>query len=191
MLILASASPRRAALLRAAGIEFTVRVAEVDETIKPGELPRDYVLRLSSEKARAVAQGDDLVLGADTTVVIHGQIAGKPVDAEDAKRMLRLLSGRWHEVLTAVSLVRAGRVLSEIASTRVKFAEMSEAEIDWYVATGEPMDKAGAYAVQGRASLFVERIEGSYSNVVGLPVQLVYRLAREMGVELLRIEDRR
>ncbi len=191
MLILASASPRRAELLRAAGIEFTVRVADVDETIKPGELPRDYVLRLSREKARAVAQGDDLVLGADTTVVIHGQIAGKPVDAEDAKRMLRLLSGRWHEVLTAVSLVRAGRVLSEIASTRVKFAEMSEVEFDWYVATGEPMDKAGAYAIQGRASLFVERIEGSYSNVVGLPVQLVYRLVREMGVELLRIEDRR
>jgi septum formation protein len=101
--------------------------------------------------------------------------------------MLRSLSGRWHEVLTAVSLARAGRILSDIASTRVKFAELSQAEVDWYVATGEPMDKAGAYAIQSRASLFVERIEGSYSNVVGLPVQLVYRLGKELGVELLHL----
>jgi septum formation protein len=189
MLILASASPRRAELLRAAGIEFTVQVADVDEAIRPQELPRDYVLRLSSEKARAVAQGADLVLGADTTVVINGQSLGKPVDEEDAKRMLRLLSGQWHEVLTAVSLVSAGRILSDISSTRVKFAEMSQAEVDWYVATGEPMDKAGAYAIQGHASLFIEGIEGSYSNVVGLPVQMVYRLACELEVELVRIAD--
>jgi septum formation protein len=187
MLVLASASPRRAELLRAAGINFTVRVADIDETIRPRELPRDYVLRLSREKARAVAQGDELVLGADTTVVINDRIVGKPVDAEDASRMLRSLSGRWHEVLTAVSLARAGRILSDIASTRVKFAELSQAEVDWYVATGEPMDKAGAYAIQSRASLFVERIEGSYSNVVGLPVQLVYRLGKELGVELLHL----
>lgn len=186
MLILASASPRRAELLRAAGINFTVRAADVDETIKPDELPRDYVLRLSREKARAVARGDELTLGADTTVVINGQIAGKPVDAEDAKRMLRAMSGRWHEVLTGVTLTRAGKTVSDIASTRVKFAELSEAEINWYVSTGEPMDKAGAYAIQGHASLFIERIEGSYSNVVGLPVQLVYRLAGRMGVELIQ-----
>ncbi len=185
MLVLASASPRRAELLRAAGINFIVRVADIDETIQPHELPRDYVLRLAREKARAVAQADELTLGADTTVVINGQIAGKPVDAEDAKQMLRLLSGRWHEVLTAVSLVRGAGVLSDIASTRVKFAALSDAEIDWYVSTGEPMDKAGAYAIQGGAALFVERIEGSYSNVVGLPVQVVYRLAREMKVELI------
>jgi septum formation protein len=190
MLVLASSSPRRAELLRAAGINFTVRAADVDETIKPDELPRDYVLRLSREKARAVARGDELTLGADTTVVINGQIAGKPVDIEDAKRMLRALSGRWHEVLTGVTLARAGKTISDIASTRVKFAELSEAEIVWYVSTGEPMDKAGAYAIQGHASLFIERIEGSYSNVVGLPVQLIYRLAGRMGVELMRNAER-
>jgi septum formation protein len=189
MLVLASSSPRRAELLRAAGINFIVRAADIDETIKPDELPRDYVLRLSREKARAVARGDDLTLGADTTVVINGQIAGKPFDAEDAARMLRALSGRWHEVLTGVTLTRAGKTVSDIASTRVKFAELSEAEINWYVSTGEPMDKAGAYAIQGYASLFIERIEGSYSNVVGLPVQLVYRLAGRMGIDLLRIAD--
>jgi septum formation protein len=190
MLILASASPRRAELLRAAGINFTVRATDVDETIQPGESPHDYVLRLSREKALAVARDDELTLGADTTVVINGEIAGKPVDNEDARRMLRSLSGQWHEVLTGVTLARAGRVLSDVASTRVKFAEMSEAEVDWYVATGEPMDKAGAYAIQGHAALFVERIEGSYSNVVGLPVQMVYRLAAEMGVELLQLKPK-
>lgn len=189
MLILASASPRRAELLRAAGINFTVRAADVDETIQPGESPHDYVLRLSREKALAVARGDELTLGADTTVVINGEIAGKPVDDEDARRMLRALSGQWHEVLTGVTLARADQVLSDVVSTLVKFAEMSEAEVDWYVITGEPMDKAGAYAIQGHAALFVERIEGSYSNVVGLPVQMVYRLAGELGVELLRIAD--
>jgi septum formation protein len=190
MLILASASPRRAELLRAAGINFTVRAADIDETIQPGESPHDYVLRLSREKALAVARDDELTLGADTTVVINGEIAGKPVDNDDARRMLRALSGQWHEVLTGVTLARAVRILSNLASTRVKFAEMSDAEVDWYVATGEPMDKAGAYAIQGHAALFVERIEGSYSNVVGLPVQMVYRLAAEMGVELLRLKPK-
>jgi len=189
MLILASSSPRRAELLRAAGISFTIRAAGVDETIRPNEPPRDYVARLSREKARAVARDDELTLGADTTVVINGEIAGKPSDEEDARRMLRALSGQWHEVLTAVTLARADQTLSAIASTRVKFAQLSDAEIDWYVSTGEPMDKAGAYAIQGYASLFVERIEGSYSNVVGLPVHLAYQLARQMGVELLRIAD--
>ncbi len=181
MLILASASPRRAELLRAAGINnFTIRVADIDETQFPDESPRDYVLRLSREKAQAVAEGDELVLGADTTVVIHNQVAGKPIDAEDARRMLRTLSGQWHQVLTAVTLVRGVLALSDIASTQVKFAEMTEEEIDWYVATGEPMDKAGAYGIQGYASRFVERIEGNYSNVVGLPVEMVYRMLREI-----------
>lgn len=179
--ILASASPRRAELLRAAGIhDFTIRHADIDEAQFPGESPRDYVLRLSREKAQAVAEGDELVLGADTTVVIHNEIAGKPTNAEDARRMLRALSGQWHEVLTAVTLVRGDRTLSRVASTRVEFAEMSEAEIDWYVATGEPMDKAGAYGIQGYASRFVERIEGNYANVVGLPVEMVYRMMKEM-----------
>jgi septum formation protein len=179
MLILASGSPRRADLLRAAGIEFTVRIADVDETILPGESPRDYVLRLSRAKALAVAGEGELVLGADTTVVIEDEIAGKPVDIEDARRMLRALSGRWHEVLTGVTLLRGHKILSDVAITRVKFSEMSEPEIDWYVSTGEPMDKAGAYGIQGYASRFVERIEGSYSNVVGLPVQMVYEMLKE------------
>jgi septum formation protein len=185
MFILASSSPRRAELLRAAGIEFIIRAANIDETIQPDESPRDYVLRLSQEKACAVAEGDDLTLGADTIVVIDGQIAGKPIDAKDAARMLRALSGQWHEVLTGVTLARAGQIVSDIASTRVKFAELSDAEIDWYVSTQEPMDKAGAYAIQGHASLFIERIEGSYSNVVGLPAQLVYRMADQMGIKLI------
>jgi septum formation protein len=189
MLILASSSPRRAELLQAAGIDFTIRAAGVDEATRPDESPPDYVLRLSREKARAVVRGDELALGADTTVVINGEIIGKPADAEEAGRMLRALSGQWHEVLTGVTLARAGRIISAVSSTRVKFAEISDAEIRWYVATGEPMDKAGAYAIQGHASLFVESIEGSYSNVVGLPMQLTYQLAREMGVELLKIED--
>jgi septum formation protein len=189
MLILASSSPRRAELLRAAGIVFTVRAAGVDETVAPDESPRDYVLRLSREKARAVVRGDELALGADTTVVINGEIIGKPADADEAERVLRALSGQWHEVLTGVTLTRADRIVSAVSSTRVKFAELSDAEIKWYISTGEPMDKAGAYAIQGHASLFVEGIEGSYSNVVGLPMRLTYQLAREMGVELLMIAD--
>jgi septum formation protein len=189
MLILASSSPRRAELLRAAGINFIVRAAGVDETAALDESPRDYVTRLSREKACAVVQGDELALGADTTVVINGEILGKPADTEEAGRMLRALSGQWHEVLTGVTLARVDRVISAVSSTRVKFAELSSAEINWYISTGEPMDKAGAYAIQGHASLFVESIEGSYSNVVGLPMQLTYQLAREMGVALLRTED--
>lgn len=189
MLVLASSSPRRAELLRAAGIDFTIRSADIDESIRPNEPPRDYVVRLSREKAHAVVRGDELALGADTTVVIDGESAGKPADVEEAGRMLRALSGRWHEVLTGVTLTRGDRIVSAVSSTRVKFAELSGAEIEWYVSTGEPMDKAGAYAIQGHASLFIERIEGSYSNVVGLPMQLTYELARRMGVELLRIGE--
>ena len=188
-LVLASGSPRRSELLRAAGIDFTVRVADVDETVLPNELPRDYVVRLSREKAQAVASeiGDgEIVLGADTTVVVLNEIAGKPIDENDARRMLKLLSGKWHEVLTGVSLVNDGKVTSDIALTRVKFAKLSEEEIDWYISTGEAMDKAGAYGIQGYASRFVERIEGSYSNVVGLPVQMVYRMIADCG---LRIAD--
>lgn len=182
-LILASASPRRSELLRAAGIEFTVRVADIDESVLPGEAPADYVLRLARQKAQAVAQPGEIVLGADTTVVVNSEIAGKPVDAEDARRMLRLLSDQWHEVLTGVSLVCDRQVLSEIAVTRVKFAALTDTEIDWYIATGEPMDKAGAYGIQGYASRFVESIEGNYSNVVGLPVRMVYRMLRRMRDE--------
>lgn len=176
MLILASASPRRAELLRSAGIAFSVRIADIDETQKTGESPRDYVLRLAREKAQAVAQPGETVLGADTTVVINELIAGKPVDEADARRMLQLLSGTWHEVLTAVALVKDSQSETEVATTRVKFAPLSPTEIDWYVATQEPFDKAGAYGIQGYASRFVECIEGNYANVVGLPIPLVYQM---------------
>jgi septum formation protein len=156
-LILASASPRRSELLRAAGIDFTVRVADIDESVLLGELPANYVSRLSREKAQAVAQVGELVLGADTTVVVNGEIAGKPVDAEDARRMLRLLSGQWHEVLTGVSLVNGNQnfeqVLSEVAVTRVKFANLSDSEIEWYIATGEAMDKAGGLWKASKAAI--------------------------------------
>ena len=181
-LVLASASPRRAEILRAAGWEFEARPADVDEALRPGEAPDAYVTRLAREKAEAVAAAlpSGLVLGADTTVVADGQVLAKPSDAEDARRMLRLLSGRWHEVLTGVALVRAGegRALVGCGRTRVRFCEMAEEEIEAYVATGEPADKAGAYAIQGRAALFIEGIEGDYWNVVGLPLRLVYKLAR-------------
>ncbi len=175
-IVLASASPRRSELLRAAGIQFEIRVANVDETQLPGEAPQSYVARLARTKALTVAQPNEIVLGADTTVVIGHETAGKPVDIDDAKRMLRLLSGHWHEVLTGVSLVRNDEIQTEVAVTRVKFATMSEAEMEWYATSGEPDDKAGAYAIQGLASRFVERIEGSYSNVVGLPIETVYRM---------------
>jgi len=178
-LVLASRSPRRAELLTAAGIEFTVRVADVDETPHEGEAPLDYVLRIAEMKARAVqATADEVVLAADTTVVLGDEIMGKPADAADASRMLRALSGKRHEVVTAICLRLGGDVETNIASTSVWFAPLSEAEIADYVASGESMDKAGAYGIQGLASKFIDRIEGSYSNVVGLPVALTYRRLR-------------
>lgn len=186
MLILASASPRRAELLRAAGLEFTVRIADIDETQQPDETPAAYVQRLAREKAQAVAQPGETVLGADTTVVIRdlaaGElVAGKPVDEADARQMLAALSDTWHEVLTGVALVKDAYVQTELAATRVKFAPLSAAEIDWYVATREPFDKAGGYGIQGLASRFVERIEGNYANVVGLPVALVYQMLQKLS----------
>ncbi|HEV2801069.1 MAG TPA: Maf family protein [Pyrinomonadaceae bacterium] len=184
-LVLASSSPRRAEILRAVGWPFETAAAGVDETLGEGESAFEYVERLACEKAEAVAEGraKGLVLGADTTVVAGGRVLGKPADAEDARRMLRLLSGRWHDVLTGVALVRAetGEVVVSHELTHVRFAEMSDEEIDWYVASGETEDKAGAYAIQGRASLFIEEIEGDYWNIVGLPVRLVYKLAEEIG----------
>ena len=180
-LVLASRSPRRAELLRAAGIEFTVRSVEIDETPREGEIPRDYVQRLAEEKARAIAADEsEIVLAADTTVMLGREIMGKPADAEDAIRMLRALAGRKHQVITGVFLKRGDDVAGDVASTDVWMAPMSEAEIADYVASGEPMDKAGAYAIQGLASRFIERIDGSYSNVVGLPIALTYRLLREL-----------
>lgn len=188
-LILASASPRRAAILTAVGWEFEKQIADVDETELPDEKPADYVRRLAREKAVAVAEkyADALVLGADTIVVIENQIVGKPKDSADARRMLKMLSGHWHEVLTGVALVKitAGNLKTKVdmQQTRVKFAELSEAEIEFLIELGEPLDKAGAYAVQAQAALFIEKIEGDYWNVVGLPVSLVYELLRSENVE--------
>lgn len=189
MLILASASPRRQELLRNAEIEFVVRPADVNEELMPGEAPEAYVTRLARAKARAVwttlttedRRLNTVVLGADTTVVVDHHILAKPENAEDAKRMLRLLSGRTHEVLTGVHL--AGEDVDDTRSecTRVTFDRLSDADIEMYVAHGEPMDKAGAYAIQGIASRWIPRIEGCYFNVVGLPVPLVIRMLREQG----------
>ncbi len=176
-LILASASPRRAELLSAAGIQFSVRPVEVDERLLASEPPRDYVLRVAREKAQACAAPPDaVVLAADTVVVVDGQILGKPLDVADAARMLRLLSGRVHLVLTGVALRRGAREESAVETTAVTFDDLSEDDIAWYTATGEPADKAGAYAVQGLASRFVVRVDGSYTNVVGLPVSRVCQL---------------
>ena len=174
-IILASRSPRRAELLTAAGIAFDVLAADVDETPLPGESPMAYVERLAIAKAQAVLamHPDARVLGADTTVTIDGDILAKPADDRDAARMLRQLSGRVHEVHTGVALAARDAVRSAVDTTRVWFDFMTDEDISWYVATGEPVDRAGAYAIQGFASRFIPRIEGSYSNVVGLPVALV------------------
>jgi len=175
MLVLASQSPRRSEILRQAGIPFTLRVAAVDETPLKGEKPEDYVVRLAELKALAVPAGPgETVLGADTTVVIDGEMLGKPADAADARRMLARLSGRQHEVITGICLKRGVEVVRDCATTKVWFALMSAREIEEYVSSGEPMDKAGAYAIQGLASKFIEKIDGCYFNVVGLPVALVF-----------------
>jgi septum formation protein len=185
-LILASGSPRRAEILTAVGWQFTKQIADVDESVRESETPENYVRRLAKEKAVAVAAlyENALVLGADTTVVINGEIIGKPVDLDDARAMLKKLSGNWHEVLTGVALVKVSgqQFETQVAfeRTRVKFAAMNDAEIEFLVEKGEPLDKAGAYAVQAQAALFIEGIEGDYWNVVGLPVRLVYELRRKM-----------
>jgi septum formation protein len=181
MLVLASASPRRQELLRAAAISFEVQAANIVEDPLPDEDAKSCAERLAREKAMAIARQrpNDVVLGADTVVVIDNQILGKPNDATDAIRMLRLLSGRTHQVITGVCLAFRGECLVKSETTLVTMSEISEAEISDYVATGEPMDKAGAYAIQGIASRWIPRIEGDYSNVVGLPVALVWRMLSE------------
>jgi septum formation protein len=182
-LVLASASPRRARILRELGVPFRVVVSHVDETLRPGEDGGAAVERLARAKALAVAPGEDLpVLAADTEVVCEGRILGKPAGEEEAAAMLRRLRGRTHEVITGVCLVDRGVARSGVERSRVTFAPMSEDELRWYVATGEPLDKAGAYHVDGRGALFVEAVEGSPSNVAGLPVRLALRLFREAGL---------
>ena len=182
-LILASGSPRRAEILRAVDWPFEVSTVDVDETPRALESPVTYVERLAREKAEAAASrfSGRLVLGADTIVLIDEMILGKPRDMDDARRMLRQLSDRWHEVLTGVALVRDDKAVVAHERTRVLFNAMSDEEINWHVENGKPLDKAGAYAVQGHAALFIREIQGDYWNVVGLPVHLVYKLAKEQA----------
>jgi septum formation protein len=188
--VLASASPRRRELLApvvaASGLDLVVRPADVDESVLPGEGPETYVRRVSAWKCAAIA-GDpgDVVVAADTTVDVDGQILAKPADAADAARMLRLLAGRTHQVHTGVSVRRGGRDASLVVCTSVTFAPMTEGQIVWYVATGEPFDKAGAYAIQGIGGAFVQGVEGSVSNVVGLPLAQLIGLVRGVGVDLI------
>jgi septum formation protein len=200
-LILASASPRRAELLRGAGYDFDIVAANVDESIRDGESPAAYVRRLAAEKSAAAAEAlkgcatggsgssvaqafrpsETIIIGADTTVVVAGEILGKPVDDADVARMLRRLSGRRHEVLTGVSLRRGAQELGRVEATAVQFSALTDGDIAWYVASGEGRDKAGAYAIQGLASRFIPRIGGSYSNVVGLPLACVHELLTEIS----------
>lgn len=186
MLILASSSPRRAELLSSAGFEFTVRPADVDETPRPGEGPTGYALRVARDKAevavRDCRKSGTPVLAADTVVVAGGRMLLKPGDRADARRMLKSLSGAVHDVHTAVVIRHGGRALEEIVTTRVRLLPLTDAEIEWYIDTGEPEGKAGAYGIQGRAARFIDWIEGSWSNVVGLPVATVYRMLRDAGI---------
>ena len=182
-IILASASPRRRELLTQIGIAFEVAVADIDETPAPDEDPIAYTLRLAKAKAEAVLPRypDAIVIGADTTVVHRGAILGKPHDQDDAARMLHLLQNDLHQVITGIALATAARTLTAAEITTVTFGPMSQAEIDGYIATGEPMDKAGAYGIQGCAAQWIPRLEGDYSNVVGLPLARLRTLLREMA----------
>jgi septum formation protein len=188
-ILLASSSPRRREILASLGLRFETRAADVDETLLPGESAAAAAERLARAKAGKVAKEmpDAFVVGADTLVVLDGAALGKPRDRADARRMLSALAGRTHDVVTGVACARGGRVVSGRETTRVVFAPMTTSEIETYSASGEPDDKAGAYALQGIGALFVERVEGSSSNVVGLPVRLFYRLAAELGVDLARV----
>ena len=182
--MLASASPRRADLLRAAGYTFETLAVDLDERVRDGEAPASYVARLAREKSAAALQllapQETIVLGADTAVVVDGEILGKPRDDRDAADMLKKLSGRAHEVLTGISLRTSTGEWGRVETTSVYMTELSEQDIAWYVASGEGRDKAGGYAVQGLASRFIPRIDGSYANVVGLPVAAVAALLREV-----------
>lgn len=191
-LVLASASPRRAELLRAAGYVFKVHAVQMDERPQPGEPAAEYVARLAAEKsALALAQllsarermehDELLIIGADTAVVLDREILGKPRDVQDGARMLRLLSGRAHEVLTGISVRSATEALTAVEATTVSFTPLTEDEVAWYAASTEGLDKAGAYAIQGLASRFISRIDGSYSSVVGLPISTVQRLIEQVA----------
>lgn len=184
--VLASTSPRRAELLRLAGLPFRIRTAEIDETPLQDEPPGDLAERLARGKATApvALPSPCLAIGADTVVVVGGSVLGKPRDRDDARRMLRLLCGRWHEVITAVAVraIPEETLKAERVTSRVHFAPMSEDEIEWYASSGEGMDKAGAYALQGKGALFISAIEGSYTNVIGLPMEILYHMLRRYDV---------
>jgi septum formation protein len=188
-IILASASPRRADLLKTVGVEFEVAPSQVQERPHADEAPPDYITRLARAKVIAVARKREsgLVIGADTIVVLDGRVLGKPRDEEDAEDMLRQLSGRWHAVMTGVALydIATRREVADYDKTLVRFAHLTDREIEWYSRSGEPMDKAGGYAIQGQGALFIEEIAGNYFNVVGLPIPLVYRLARRLGYSFI------
>jgi septum formation protein len=184
-LILASASPRRSELLASAGFSFETLPCDVDETPRPSEMPVEYALRVAKDKAEAAfsrcRNSGSVVLAADTVVVADGCLLGKPSDDRDAQTMLKTLSGRVHEVHTGVVVCTATREVTEVVTTRVRVLPLSDAEIAWYIASREHEGKAGAYAIQGRAARFVEWIDGSWSNVVGLPIATVYRLLKGAG----------
>lgn len=190
--VLASGSPRRKELLESLGLSFEIRPADLDETPLDGESAESLVLRLAEEKATHVVHSGEVVLAADTVVVLGDAILGKPSDREDARRMLTSLQGREHLVHTGIALAlgeEPGQRFSEVVTTKVTLCRLSDAEIDWYLRTGEPDDKAGSYAIQGRGALFVDSIRGNYTNVVGLPLPNVYRLFRHAGLDLRRLRD--
>lgn len=185
-MVLASGSPRRLELLRRLGVEPTVRPADIDETPRPGEAPADLVVRLATAKARDVDAGSgDLVVAADTVVTLGTRVLGKPRDRDDAQRMIGELSGRDHHVLTGVAVRLGAAMFADVATTRVSVRALDPREIAWYVGTGEPDDKAGAYGLQGAGAVLVDRIDGSDTNVIGLPLALTVTLARRLGVDLL------
>ena len=185
-IILASPSPRRRELLGLFRFPFTVRVADIDETMDPGALPQHEVARVSALKANAIERGpEDLIIAADTIVVCDGQILGKPKDENDAFRMLQLLSGRAHQVMTGMTVLYQDRAITHTEITHIHFRELSEAEIRSYIRTGDPMDKAGSYGIQSGAALFADRLEGDYFNVVGLPVCRLGMLLKEIAPEIL------
>ncbi|HQV57454.1 MAG TPA: Maf family protein [Ilumatobacteraceae bacterium] len=184
--ILGSSSVRRRELLGSLGVAFDLASPDIEETPLADESAETYVLRLASEKAAAIESGDDdVVIAADTTVVLNGEIIGKPVDRADAVRILSSLAGQTHQVLTGVAIAHAGRVAAAVETTLVTFTPLSAATIEWYVDHHEVLDKAGAYGMQGAAGAFVERIDGSPSNVIGLPLHLVVALAERLSVNLL------
>lgn len=184
--ILASQSPRRKELLGLTGLDFVIRAADIDETMTPGAAPFDEVARLSREKALAVErETDDVVIAADTIVVCDGTILGKPRDEQDAYRMLSLLSGRDHQVMTGLTVVRGDRAETVTEVTDIHFRRLSDREIRAYIATGEPMDKAGSYGIQGGAALFVSHLNGDYFNVVGLPVCALTGILRSFGLRIM------